>query len=401
LKRLTHVNLSDKKLDRIEGLEECINLVCLYLYENKISRIERLDFALNLTHLYIQDNNINVMENLAPLRNLRKLFIGGNAIQVIQGLETCNQLQELHVQGQRLPANQPLVFDPASIDAIADSLFVLNTQKNNLTDATQFAVLHQLEKLDLSLNHITQFEQVGSIFQDGACMNMTVLEVKGNPVDKQHKFRDYVVLMSPSLNILNGREITQTERQFLVNREAAKARARRHNGDDLEPPRLSQYGPPQGVQGQLLMESSDHDPVEERRRARMHINSVPRKGVSAPTEREVYSGDGKPEANRNADKEKLQQHMQFNGDVPVPAPRKEQGGEAAEGAADGFSRVAAEIEERREFLEDMRAAGRGGEYDAMIKAQIAEKVRELEVLDDKISDEAAALANPDAPNEGE
>ncbi len=49
LRRLTHVNLSDKKLDRIEGLERCINLVCLYLYENRISRLENLDFALNLT----------------------------------------------------------------------------------------------------------------------------------------------------------------------------------------------------------------------------------------------------------------------------------------------------------------------------------------------------------------
>ena len=34
LKRLTHVNLSDKKIDVIEGLEGCLNLQCLYLTDN-------------------------------------------------------------------------------------------------------------------------------------------------------------------------------------------------------------------------------------------------------------------------------------------------------------------------------------------------------------------------------
>jgi protein phosphatase 1 regulatory subunit 42 len=58
LARLTHINLSDKKLDRIENLDLCSGLGCLYLYDNKISKIENLSFALNLTHLYIQDNNI-------------------------------------------------------------------------------------------------------------------------------------------------------------------------------------------------------------------------------------------------------------------------------------------------------------------------------------------------------
>jgi protein phosphatase 1 regulatory subunit 42 len=58
LGRLTHINLSDKKLDRIENLDLCNALACLYLYDNKISKIENLSFALNLTHLYVQDNNI-------------------------------------------------------------------------------------------------------------------------------------------------------------------------------------------------------------------------------------------------------------------------------------------------------------------------------------------------------
>lgn len=406
LRRLTHVNLSDKKLDRIDGLERCQNLVCLYLYENRISKIENLDFALNLTHLYIQDNNITVMENFEPLRNLQKLFIGGNAIQVITGLDGCNQLQELHVQAQRLPAGQPLQFDPASIDAIAESLGVLNTQKNNLTDASIFAPLQFLERLDLSMNHITTFEQVGALFEEGGCMSMQVLDMKGNPVDKQHKLRDYIVLMSPTLAVLNGREITETERQFLVNREAAKARRRQRElgGLDLNPMAvggggMGGYGPPEGVAGTLLMESRDDDPVAQRRAARPHVDAIPRKGAAtAPAEREAYTGNELGGGmDREEEKRRLQQQMQFEGDVPVVKPRTENDGRPPPaGDAAEFSRVAREIEERREFLDEMRSAGRGGEYDAMVKAQIAEKVKELEILDSKLEDQAAsALANPE------
>jgi len=53
---------------------------------------------------------------------------------------------------------------------------------------------------------------------------------------------------------------------------------------------------------------------------------------------------------------------------------QEDGAEVAEGAQEEFNRVAREIEERREFLDSMKEAGKGSEYEPMIKAQIAEKV---------------------------
>lgn len=68
LKRLSHVNLSDKKLELIENLEGCVGLTCLYLYENRISQIENLNFGVNITHLYLQDNNIRCPPlSLSPL----------------------------------------------------------------------------------------------------------------------------------------------------------------------------------------------------------------------------------------------------------------------------------------------------------------------------------------------
>ena len=58
LRRLTHINLTDKKIERIEGLEGCVGLQCLYLTDNRIRLIENLAFE-NLTHLYLQDNDID------------------------------------------------------------------------------------------------------------------------------------------------------------------------------------------------------------------------------------------------------------------------------------------------------------------------------------------------------
>ena len=334
LRRLTHINLTDKKIERIEGLEGCVGLQCLYLTDNRIRLIENLAFE-NLTHLYLQDNDIDEMNNLDRLYNLRKLFVGGNNIQVICGLEGCQQLEELHVQAQRLPPDQPLMFDQSSLEAIAETLLVLNAQKTNLSQPSQFATLRSLERLDLSMNRITSFEEVGALFGDDGCMNMQTLEMRDNPVSKQHKLRDYVALMSPTLNVLDGREITQIERRFLVNREAAKARAR--NREPLVEQGMqggSASGPPEGVEGLLLMESQgDYDPVESRRRARPHIDAVPHKGTGAPAERQVYAGSSEMAApSREAQKEALQAHMQYEGDVPEVRSRGEHEQEAPEGA---------------------------------------------------------------------
>ena len=46
-----------------------------------------------------------------------------------------------------------------------------------------------------------------------------------------------------------------------------------------------------------------------------------------------------------------------------------------------FCAVQEEIEERREFLADMVAGGKGGEYGPIITAQISKLVREMEVID--------------------
>ncbi|XP_046497635.1 protein phosphatase 1 regulatory subunit 42 isoform X4 [Equus quagga] len=181
LKKITHINFSDKNIDAIEDFSLCKNLSVLYLYDNRISQITNLNYATNLTHLYLQNNCISCIENLRSLRKLEKLYLGGNYIAVIEGLEGLEGLRELHVESQRLPLGEKLLFDPRTLHSLADLEFLLNK-------------LIKLWKMDLN----------------------------GNPVCLRPKYRDRLILVSKSLEFLDGKEIKNMERQFLMNWKASK-----------------------------------------------------------------------------------------------------------------------------------------------------------------------------------
>lgn len=50
-----------------------------------------------------------------------------------------------------------------------------------------------------------------------------------------------------------------------------------------------------------------------------------------------------------------------------------------------------EIEERRQFLEDMVTLGKGHQYQHLINTEISQKIRELEEIDRKRSEELSTL----------
>ncbi|XP_043545186.1 protein phosphatase 1 regulatory subunit 42 isoform X2 [Chiloscyllium plagiosum] len=185
LKKLTHLNFANKNIDEIDNLSICKNLSVLYLYDNNITQIQNLDFAINLTHLYLQNNNITHIANLSSLQNLTKLYLGGNCISVVEELEGLTELRELHVENQRLPLGEKLLFDPRTLQSLKELEYVLS----------------QWQKL-------------------------WYLNLSGNPVCQKAKYRDKIMVLSTSLEVLDGKEINNTVRQFLLNwkafREAKK-----------------------------------------------------------------------------------------------------------------------------------------------------------------------------------
>ncbi|XP_007947934.1 protein phosphatase 1 regulatory subunit 42 [Orycteropus afer afer] len=220
LKKITHINFSDRNIDAIEDLSLCKNLSVLYLYDNRISQITNLNFATNLTHLYLQNNCISCIENLRSLNKLEKLYLGGNYIAVIEGLEGLEELRELHVESQRLPLGEKLLFDPRTLHSLAKSLSLLNISNNNIDDIRDLETLENLSQLiavDNQLLHVKDLE-----FLLSKLMKLWKMDLNGNPVCLKPKYRDRLILVSNSLEFLDGKEIKKVERQFLMNWKASK-----------------------------------------------------------------------------------------------------------------------------------------------------------------------------------
>ncbi|XP_052560355.1 protein phosphatase 1 regulatory subunit 42 isoform X1 [Tympanuchus pallidicinctus] len=206
----------------------CRNLRVLYLYDNQISQIQNLGFASHLTHLYLQNNRISCIENLSSLKNLEKLYLGGNSIAVVEGLDQLKEIRELHIESQHLPLGEKLLFDPRSLRSLAKSLSVLNISNNNIDELEELAVLENLSHLraaDNQLQHMKDLEVVLNKWTKLCSMDLT-----GNPICHKPKYRDRIVVQSPTLEYLDGKEIKEIERVFLMNWKASKGVRKKSKG---------------------------------------------------------------------------------------------------------------------------------------------------------------------------
>ncbi|KAF4095819.1 protein phosphatase 1 regulatory subunit 42 isoform X1 [Onychostoma macrolepis] len=233
LKKLTHLNFSNKSIEDIDDLSMCRNLTVLYLYDNQISQICNLGFASNLTHLYMQNNNISCIENLSSLHKLSKLFLGGNIITVVEGLDELKSLKELHVEGQKLPRGEKLIFDPRSISRLSETLCILNISKNNIDEIWDLAPLQKLTHLYATDNQLQDIKELETVFSQWS--QLRLLDLNNNPVCVKPKYRDRLITACKILEDLDGKQINELSRQFLINWKASKdAKKKLDDGKDIK-----------------------------------------------------------------------------------------------------------------------------------------------------------------------
>eukprot|EP01065_Artemidia_motanka_P016014 TRINITY_DN19735_c0_g2_i1.p1 TRINITY_DN19735_c0_g2~~TRINITY_DN19735_c0_g2_i1.p1 ORF type:complete len:243 (+),score=82.26 TRINITY_DN19735_c0_g2_i1:44-730(+) len=100
----------------------------------------------------------------------------------------------------------------------------------------------------------------------------------------------------------------------------------------------------------------------------------------------------------DADKDRLVEHMQYNGEKPPsppalpalpppPSPPKSD----LQSLKELFDEVQREIEDRKEFLSEMRSLGKAKPHEAQIKSEMAERVRQLRRIDALIKDEENSI----------
>ncbi|KAG2434773.1 hypothetical protein HXX76_007658 [Chlamydomonas incerta] len=212
----SHLHLNGCHIGRITNLRSLQTLEVLYLYDNQISLIENVAPLRRLTHLYLTNNNIREISGLAGLPNLQKLYIEKNCLTVVSGLELCPSLEELHVSQQRLPPGTPLAFAPASIAALSVSLRVLTAGQCNISSGSvgQLRGLSRLRRLDLSHNGLDAFEALDAVLQP--CALLGSLDLRGNPLCRQPKYRDTLILMNDSVTTLDDEPVQAQHREFLL-----------------------------------------------------------------------------------------------------------------------------------------------------------------------------------------
>uniref|UniRef100_A0A3Q3NEC9 Protein phosphatase 1, regulatory subunit 42 n=1 Tax=Mastacembelus armatus TaxID=205130 RepID=A0A3Q3NEC9_9TELE len=239
LKTLTHLHFSSKNIKDIGDLSMCRNLTVLYLYDNQITHICNLGFAFNLTHLYMQNNDITRIDNLFNLQKLSKLYLGGNRIAVVEGLEELSELKELHLENQRLTPGEKLLFDPRTLVSLAKSLCVLNINNDNIDDIRDLAVLKELQHFSATENKLHNMEELEDVFSHWP--QLLQMDLGGNPVCKKQKYRDRLITMCKSLEVLDGKEINELTRQFLINWKASREAKKKNRNKHMLPGPLTSY----------------------------------------------------------------------------------------------------------------------------------------------------------------
>lgn len=189
LSHVTHLHLQAKKLRVIENLDICVALKVLYLYDNNIVKLENLDFAKALSYLYLENNSIVELPRITNSK-LKKLYLDENEIGMISGLDELVNLEVLSVSRQRIPRNEFLKFDPATLSAISRRLEVLDISGNNLSVLRPFTQLYNLRKLFCADNKIEDLAEIESV----VCLpELVEVNFKRNPVCTLRKYRDYVI----------------------------------------------------------------------------------------------------------------------------------------------------------------------------------------------------------------
>ncbi|KAI8893459.1 hypothetical protein BC833DRAFT_608295 [Globomyces pollinis-pini] len=225
--RITHTTLGGLNIELLENLNYCHNLSILYLYDNQITNIQGLDTCINLTRLYLQNNQIQNIQGLENLVKLQFLNLRCNQIQTVQGLNGLESLEILHLDKQTLTENQSLTFEKDCFNNL-NNLKSLTLTFNRIEKIDELRYVTNLETLDLSNNSIESIAELDFMLE--GLENLQSISVKQNPL-KNLKLRQRMILIGHSLNCINDKEVTDTEREFTVKMSSVKPRKKREPSD--------------------------------------------------------------------------------------------------------------------------------------------------------------------------
>ena len=102
---------------------------------------------------------------------------------------------------------------------------VLNVSGNNLDTINELSTLENIQQLFSSNNKLNDMKEMNILLK--FWKKLWKLELSGNPLCSKAKYRERIIVVAPNIEVLDGKEINNTSRQFLQSWKANKETVQR------------------------------------------------------------------------------------------------------------------------------------------------------------------------------
>ncbi|KAG7402046.1 hypothetical protein PHYBOEH_007260 [Phytophthora boehmeriae] len=224
----TALDVIDKGLVNLDPIQGYSHLLFVNVSKNQIVDATPL---MKLQYLVTLDLSYNAMTApiAFPQQYLQSLDMSGNQLTTLQGLES-SALSILKISDNpeltslvglqgvpsltTLEASRNNVEDISSLATDASpKLEILHLDENKLTTLSGLENLPALTSLSLQQNNIETLEDVQQL---GQLSKLTTLDLTGNPVTQWEDFRLSMLLLVPTLTLLDEEPITDNDRLAAV-----------------------------------------------------------------------------------------------------------------------------------------------------------------------------------------
>ncbi len=194
MRELVGLDIEDKQITNLTGLEHAKNLKSFSCQVNSISDISPLSILTHLEGLYLGGNEISDIAPLAGLINLGALHLWQNHIVDISPLANLVKLKDLLLEGNQIVDISPL--------ANLTNLKNLGLHVNRIVDIRPLKKLTLLEKLQIQNNPITDYSPLDALslthFEyDDFCV------FPGRPIQERLQNRNFPSVVNAWNDILN------------------------------------------------------------------------------------------------------------------------------------------------------------------------------------------------------
>jgi hypothetical protein len=204
--------LQNKNIAFLKSLDGFKNLKHLYLSDNKIQKLENLNFP-NLSILEMSNNYIRRIENLENLFFLQSLNLEKNFISKLENLNENINLETIILNKQILTKNQTFEIIPEGINP-RNKITDLQLENCNMYDPSKLLLFPNIKSMKLANNRIFDLNTLLESYK--SMQNLNYLTIKNNPFTEINKnYRDYIIIRCGSLEEIDGKTVTQNEKQYV------------------------------------------------------------------------------------------------------------------------------------------------------------------------------------------